>query len=336
MFLRLFTPAREQKLQALLASSPAYPSILLDPSNTLALVQAVLRYPFALLLTTPRILYQAYFLHYDKKLLVYPRPEPRVEGDEKEWNPSEVDDGGVGVGVGWQQQGWAERKARTIFEDQALRRAKISGIDLQVVFRDQRPSFSTGISGQGERDLVIATSDPKIFTNLLSAPSARHFLVIASELLTTISSPALFERFFQASPDAPGFFDSMSKTIRDRHVRWYWSHSIISPTPDLVSTDTQPMWPNLGYVGYFIVLLSYLADVAEESILHMLGAKFVEVREPWKLWERALARQYVTAAENTDREQGAEDWKAAPEDTALKRSESADEWVDLGSIRYDT
>jgi hypothetical protein len=38
--------------------------------------------------------------------------------------------------------------------------------------------------------------------------------------------------------------------------------------------------------------MAYAADVAEEKIMRMLGATFVEGREPWKIWERALGRMY--------------------------------------------
>jgi hypothetical protein len=39
--------------------------------------------------------------------------------------------------------------------------------------------------------------------------------------------------------------------------------------------------------------LAYFADTAEERIMRMVGATFVEGREPWKLWERALRRQWL-------------------------------------------
>jgi hypothetical protein len=65
-----------------------------------------------------------------------------------------------------------------------------------------------------------------------------------------------------------------------------------------------------------IVYLAYLADVAEERIMGLLGATFVDGREPWKLWERALKRQWVDQADKLE----SDDWTVVEKD-------------DLGSIR---
>ncbi len=341
VFLRVLTPTREAKLQALLASSSSQHSIPLAPGNTLAIIRTILRYPVALLLTTLRILYQAYLLHYDKKLLVYPRPEPRVKGDERDWNPSEVNEGGLGVGVGWQAHSWGERKSRIIIEEWAKKRAQDTGIDCMIVFRDRRPDFSTtspatSVAGNGKDRLLITTADPKIFTHLLSAPTAQHFFLLAPELLTTISSKELFTEYFAPSRSPSGRFDTMIEAVRSRHLRWYWTRSCIPPTPDLVSYDSRPIFSNLGLTGLCIVFMSYFADILEVSILEALEAKFVEGREPWKLWERAVARQYQSS-KGADVEGGTKQSIS----TGLRRrssdgSETGGEWVDLGSVRYET
>lgn len=383
VLLRLLTPNKEEKLQALLASAPTRPAVPLDPANTLAIARTILHYPLALLLTTHRILYQAYFLHYDKKLLVYPRPEPKVEGDEKEWNPPEVDQDNIGVAVGWQQQGWAESKAEEKVVAWAKERVATTGIDFEITCPDRRsgskmksggvgmrkmvfttearkstptiaqdwddvevPHSPIGLdiflcgegrrrgndhtSGDEKRTLAITTSDPKLFTNLLLAPTARHFVVVAPELVTSISSPELFEHFFAPSRYPPGGIDSYTAAMRQKYVRWFWTQSLVPPTPDLVSTNSNPIFANLAWAGLVIVIFSYFADVAEESIMNALGAKFVIGREPWKLWERALERQYQVAERGKEDENGEKEWKVrTPE------MEGGDDWVDLESIRYD-
>ena len=116
ILLRLLTPDREPKLQALLASNPSRDAIMLDATNSWKIYSTLLRWPLALLLTTPRIMYQAYILHYEKKLAVYPRPEPKSQDSSEGWNAPEEDMDRVGSAVGWQQAGWGERKAREAVE----------------------------------------------------------------------------------------------------------------------------------------------------------------------------------------------------------------------------
>ena len=346
VFLRLLTPSRETKLQALLASSPAHPSNVLEPANNLAIARTILRYPFALLLTTPRILYQAYLLHYEKKLLVYPRPEPHVQGHESAWNPAEKDVLGIGVAIGWQVSGWAERRARRIIEEWARCRAAEIGCGLEIVFPDSRPNLATDKCDDEKLKLVITSSDPKLFTNLLSTPSARHFLILAPELLTHISSPEDFEAFFapRARPSSH-WIDRTTAFMRKRHQSFLFSHSLIAPFPDLAVFSDQHFlvspksswWRQLveRLTVLLIVSMYYAADVAEEAILSGLGAKFVHSAEPWKVWERALRLQYRLAEE-----QGRADadihGKEKVDSEVMRDGEKIgeDDWVDLRSVRY--
>ena len=340
VFLRLLTPNRETKLQALLASSQTQPPIALGSSNTLEIARAILRYPLALLLTMPRILYQAYLLHYEKQLLVYPRPEPKVEGDQDLFNPSQMDERRIGVGIGWQSLGWAENRAKEMIEDWAERRTLLTGIQLEMVFLNQRTTFKTAArNGDPKSILTVTTADPKLFTHMLSALSVKHFLFIAPELQTTISSEDLFEEFFAPSLTSSRLIDRISHIIRDRHVRWFWARSHIPPTPELVAYPSKPIGPSLASVGVLIILQSYLADTIEESILNLLEAKFIPGQEPWKLWERALARQYRTFEAN-ERSHEPDSGTQLVEETGELNSRVDDEdegegWVNLGSMRYD-
>jgi len=89
-------------------------------------------------------------------------------------------------------------------------------------------------------------------------------------------------------------------------------------------------------LGLVIVFLSYFADVGEESISSTIGAMFVQGREPWKLWERALARQYVAAGVYgpTGLNDKVDNRKKTLI-TSMADREEADDRVDLGSLRYD-
>jgi len=118
----------------------------------------------------------------------------------------------------------------------------------------------------------------------------------------------------------PSLVDRMTTKIRQRFFLFFMAHSALPATPDLYPFDHRHFITTSSFADQLrilaIVYMAYFADVAEERIMDMLGATFVQGREPWKLWERALRRQWVNEAH---------------------RSES-DEWTvveknDLGSIR---
>ncbi|KAH9821516.1 hypothetical protein DFH28DRAFT_522934 [Melampsora americana] len=100
----LFTNTGEKKLFASLAGSS-------QPLTTLNLISALVSYPLTLLLTSLRILYQSYFLHYGKaRLDVYPRPEAYSNLTPNGPNP--IEKGGKVGGVGWQKVDGLSRLAR--------------------------------------------------------------------------------------------------------------------------------------------------------------------------------------------------------------------------------
>jgi hypothetical protein len=37
----------------------------------------------------------------------------------------------------------------------------------------------------------------------------------------------------------------------------------------------------------------FLSDVAEERVMRMFGARFLDGQEPWRVWERALRITYM-------------------------------------------
>lgn len=106
--------------------------------------------------------------------------------------------------------------------------------------------------------------------------------------------------------------------------------------------------------------------------MNAVGARFVEGQEPWKVWERAMKRQYSLAGAkgldpsagngdagiiDRDKDVGDDGWDMASFDSGstirpgkthgrpVKRDEALDaqheakpaqegDWVDLGSVRY--
>jgi len=227
-------------------------------------------------------LYQAYRLHYERKLAVYPRPEPRALKDGvDEWNESEKGEG-VGYGLGWQSPGWAEKKAQSIVLQYIRRRSLETGVGVTIRFRDRREEISTG------NELVITTSDPKFFTSLVASPSALHFTTIAPEM-STISNIPLFQSFFAGTYPAG--------QLRMAYLHFYLARTNLSPPPELLQQAKHFLKPT--WTTYLITGTAYFADAAEEWIMYMVNAKFVPGREPWSLWERALQRLYGKTASQT-------------------------------------
>jgi hypothetical protein len=274
-----------------------------------------------LFLTTPRILYHAYLLHYEKKLAVYPRPEPRTSGVEDQWNPAEQDGEGVGAAVGWKSESWGERTSRRLVETWVTQRAEQLGTRVEVIFRDQRKGLRVrGKKSSNEsrsEQLVITTADPKFYTHLLGAPSSEHFLALAKETLTDISSPEAFSNFFSPavapsnSKDAHSIPARAAASIRSRHLRFLWSHSRIAPTPDLAHPpdnhfiNSHPDGKRSSWVDtlvFTIVVQQFLADVAEEWVMRMFGARFLDGQEPWRVWERALRRSYMDESKSMEQD----------------------------------
>jgi len=301
VFLRLLTPSKECKLQALLASSPSRPSIDLDPSRSLEILRTLLRYPLSLLLTTPRIMYQAYRLHFEKRLAVYPRPQPSSEAAKNAWNAPQDDVEGLGLPIAWQIPGWSETTARRIVLDELRSRVEKNGIDLHIEFLDQREDFvlSRDRSLKDRKLCTIKTADPKFFSNLVIAPSALHFVILSPELLTTIDDPSLF-LVLMGGTSSPArqlsILERMTNAMRRRFFLFFMAHSALPATPDLWPFDDSHFITNPSLVDQIeiclIVTLAYFADLAEEQIMRLVGASFVEGREPWKQWERALKRQW--------------------------------------------
>jgi hypothetical protein len=244
-------------------------------------------------------MYQAYRLHYEKQLAVYPRPEPCSEAAKEAWNAPQDDVEGLGLPIAWQTPGWSEKTARRIVQRYCHSRVEKTGIDLHIKFLDQRENiiFSSGRSSK-DRVCTIKTADPKLFSNFLITPSPGHFVVLSPELLTTIHRPELFMELM-AAPKKPSSNQSTIgrwiSTIRQRFFLFFMAHSILPATPDLWPFDNHHFIDVDSFADRLrvlvIVYLAYLADIAEEQIINMLGASFVQGREPWKLWERALRRQ---------------------------------------------
>ncbi|KAL5498301.1 hypothetical protein ACEPAH_2442 [Sanghuangporus vaninii] len=223
ILLQLYTPEKELKLTASLRVGATV------PLNTRNLLAALAKYPFTLLLSFPRIAWQAFHLHYALGLDVYARPEPRAVDPALESSFSEVlettevkdglkatrtdvqrKDGelGVGGGLGWQPEGLLERFARRRVGRFLRIRAWEAGVKIRLVstnpgyetqvYAPYAPTNTINITTECERELTILTRSARAFMLILASPSPAHALLLArdAECLMSVSDEKLFLEVF--------------------------------------------------------------------------------------------------------------------------------------------
>ena len=304
------TSEGEKKLYASLAG----PSVPLQPSN---LIGALCRYPLSLLLTTPRILYQAMLLHYGRRLDVFPRPDPYVAtGEEDEGELSNpVEAGGKGGGVQWQEEGsfevlakekvvsFLEQRVRQLEHDEARR--------IEVILRPAdktRSPIEISPSSAVKESLIISYLTPLFFSDLLASPSIPLALALGSktERRWQTSNDELFLKLFSSPPPSSPVSLSLSirlmRYLRLSAFRWSLSFSPSSALPP--SAESIPPHPLDGpstslalvwalWTHFFYIRLGYW-------IFRATGARFVTGTEPWEEWSRWASREEYEASPETE------------------------------------
>ncbi|KAF5353227.1 hypothetical protein D9756_008075 [Leucocoprinus leucothites] len=259
------------------------------PLTTKNVMQQLMKQPFVLFLTMPRILYHAWVLHFSKRLDVFPRPEPHPVITRSE-SPS-TDEAVPGGGVGWQDESVLESYARRVIIEFLHRRTAETGVS--VVLRPSNPSIApTKILTAGKTDdastLEISYLTPRLFTTLFSCPSGAHSLLLGSdaEKFFQVSSKHLFTTIFSYAtrPQAKASF--LQGTLQSlRRARVPDGLDITSPVTHFL--DIHRSTPSL--VLSTIVLCSIaLLDYLERTIFRATGARFVVGTEPWNAWQRAV------------------------------------------------
>lgn len=221
--LNQLTAEKETKLYAALLSSPNPRKVPrpITARNILAMV--LYRQPWDLLLTSFRILKEAWVLHYIKQLAVYPRPEPHVnekseenqEQQRAQWhlNPIEADAHGIGRSIGFRPISSSETSAQAIMlhliqgqldEDPSL------NISVDIQFADPAratihlaPSGGTQPNRKFNRPcLVVKSSSPTFFLQLLMTSNPRLFVLMSLQQgQLTLSDSDLFHRLMTPSTD---------------------------------------------------------------------------------------------------------------------------------------
>ncbi|KAI0354321.1 hypothetical protein OH77DRAFT_1405638 [Trametes cingulata] len=266
------------------------------------LLQALVRYPFALLLSFARILYHAWILHYVKRLDVFPRPDPKpsTPGWRTLRTASQKTEGAdaqgperIYGGIGWQPEGALEAYSRQLVEHFLARRAEELNISILLVSGNPSvpphmfspPSHRGGkAAGQGDKaDLTIHYTAPRFFSTLLLAPSPSHMLLLGhTEDLFRVNSASLFSQVFSAAPSiAQGSF---TQRLRIWLLPAHFVGSAASPSG---VPPRHPLDADRPLVNTLVICAMHLLDHVEKAVFTSLGARFVPGLAPWQRWERA-------------------------------------------------
>ena len=279
------TEPRQRKLLAIISTVSS------TPLSTTSLLRRLAEAPFGLLLTLPRITYQAYRLHFQKRLDVYPRPEPvsqlRSTEDrlEKDGNAIEGPIEPVTGAIGWQGESILERWARKRLEAFLTQNDKETSVTL-VSSDPTVPSKTFGLPSS-KKTLVITYRSPKFFTVMIMAPSALHAVLLGSETerIFTTSSRNVFLDVFSPTQSGPThtFIRSLVKRIRLARIPAQVLARYPIPSGD---KEANPLDYGSPVILLIAIALVFLQDWAEAMIVAATGARFVRGSEPWKGWER--------------------------------------------------
>jgi len=315
--LNQLTAEKERKLYAALLNHPdkKRKPVAIVESHILRTV--LWRQPWDLFLTTFRILRQAWTLHYEKKLLVYPRPELHTSTQESKtigsaeegpghglklpWNPVQIDMGGIGRSIGHRAVDAAERKAEGLLLPDLERRAQEEGIHVQIQFSDpSRLPLQIGPNHKGTTRLDIHTRHPSLFIQFLMARTPEQFWMTAcQEGHTYLSSRHAFERLMTPHQEAQAPSNWLVETlrrwtgvVRTNHLFFLLSFCQLPVPPSIVagaaSHIARPTSIRRNFSILFILLSVLLADKVEEKIFRLVKARFFPGQEPWTVWQRTV------------------------------------------------
>ncbi|KAH9837698.1 uncharacterized protein C8Q71DRAFT_906676 [Rhodofomes roseus] len=274
------------------------------PLTTSALLRSLARQPLALVSSFARILYEAWILHYVKRLDVYIRPDPKPA--RQAWGEQDAIPTGMlpanlqsGRGVGWQRPSWFEQYARGLVEAFLQRRAEeldtrvtlVCGNpdEPDVVFSPKRTHNDT----VDEKHLTIWYLSPLFFSTVYMAPSAKHALLLGyhTERIFIPSSQTLFSSVFASDAtmdnslekSRPSTLQCMRSCMLPEELSGH--DNAVPPTHSLDPPPTKP-WKwlrSLTYISMFLV-----QSFVEKLLYRLTRARFVPGQEPWLRWHRAL------------------------------------------------
>jgi len=278
------------------------------PLETTAVLLALMKAPFALFLSFPRIIYQASVLHYKKRLDAFIRPEPYPASAEwkNETEPGHaINDTPLSGGIKWQGEGLLERFARKHVE--MFLRARVEETRIRVILVPANPStprktFSPRNfpdanqtnNESHEPSLTIYYLSPRLFTTLLLSPSAPHALLLGctTERIFFPSSADLFVYVFSRPPE---YHPRQSRKLNlGQRMRTRRIPTSLLASPDLPIPPIHPLddihTMAIGVItNIMVVWIILVIERIETWLFDTFNARLVPGQEPWRQWERAAA-----------------------------------------------
>lgn len=293
-----------------------------SPLSSCSLCSSLLWTPFALFLTFPRIAYEAFRLHYLRRLDVYQRPEPVAASSSTElsfpaWNRAERSDLSKGGTIGWRPSTWAEEWARRRFiayvanrplladkgrrirvELHSMRASEVMDcipLHSPSVAQDREPSDESKPASLDERILRITYKAPRLFTLLVLSSSPQHALLAGSlgDYLFSTSDDTLFcELLFPPLSMTQSwgsvFLRKCAAWIRDK---WSFQGNLVHEGSSVPNALDYPGTIKAYSVLIPVLFTLYLTDWFERRIFTLIGARFVPGDEPWNISQRAQFSQ---------------------------------------------
>ncbi|KAK4052497.1 hypothetical protein OIV83_002299 [Microbotryomycetes sp. JL201] len=229
------------------------------PLTKAALLGSIARWPTSLLLTTPRILYQAAILHYRKWLDVFPRPEPFaavLSAKLDDINPVEALDHAQEGGVQWQDEGafttFARKRTVAFLERRVDEMAQLLERRVSVLLKPANinidPITIASSLGEGKVEkLEMAYLTPLMFDDLFLCPTPQLALELGSqsERRWFVNDSTLFLDVFSCEPTVPKPSNvGKMPQLRADIVKWglsFYTGDLSSLPRDLVDASVQPI-----------------------------------------------------------------------------------------------
>lgn len=288
----LLEPDHSKKLMATLEGSA-------EPLSDAAILRSSLLFPLSLLLTAARIVYQAFILHYFKRLNVFARPEPFVGQHQQENSvgPTAAPNGSIH----WQQPTTAQLWLRSQFEVALQRCVDQHSESVQVTvqpadFTQPTSTIARTALGSDGAAFSPATEHHKItlrfhshtaFEELLMAPCFDQAVDVGVIKGTwEVDRPQLLESILELLEPSRLSVSTFSATNACRTLRSLYSRWSSMPQPERHKPSSH--WQDTIATWRLALTLAQITatDVVSYYVAKALRAEFVRGGSPWEIWDR--------------------------------------------------
>ncbi|KAH7106988.1 hypothetical protein BKA62DRAFT_825575 [Auriculariales sp. MPI-PUGE-AT-0066] len=261
-------------------------TIAARPLTSISLLSTVATEPFAWLLTFARILYQAYVLHYLRRLDVYMRPEPHglpsreshiTLGDNQVQDPN-LPSGGLL----WLAPSGVNCMARTLLERFLHRRTHDTNLKVELVPTNPFEKSKIFGRGVGDPDLTIYYRSWEAFAFILEAPTPQLALALARvqpQPLFSVSDEGIFVQLFSPLPTAG------SITI-DQRITQFLRRKLLPAALWDMCQSPHVLDQEGGWLATRVLVLRLLSAIVEHGAFVLARARLVPGQEPWLFWKR--------------------------------------------------